>query len=314
MSHNVALQFEDGVTRFINVNEGELLSDAAYRQKINIPLDCRDGACGTCRCHYEAGEFEMDEDSYIEDALSPEDAEQGYVLACQCYPQSDSVVQILASSDVCKTQIHKYEGTLREVKKHSDSTITFDIELDDGQPDIHFLAGQYVNVDIPIWMKPYQEFSEEEIAKEINRSLFPTLWCCRAVLPEMLKNKQGVIVNVSSIATCGINRIPYSAAKGGVNALTASLAFEHAQDGIRVNAVATVGTDAPPRKVPRNAAKQSDAEKVWMQEVVNQTKERTFFGRYGTIDEQVSAILFLASDEASYITGTVLPVGGGDQG
>ena len=48
-NHNVALQFEDGVTRFINVAQGETLSDAAYRQKINIPLDCRDGACGTCR-------------------------------------------------------------------------------------------------------------------------------------------------------------------------------------------------------------------------------------------------------------------------
>jgi NADP-dependent 3-hydroxy acid dehydrogenase YdfG len=49
-------------------------------------------------------------------------------------------------------------------------------------------------------MKPYDAFSEEEIIKEINRSLFPTLWCCRAVLPEMLKEKSGVIVNVSSIA------------------------------------------------------------------------------------------------------------------
>ena len=48
-NHNVALQFEDGVTRFITVTQGESLSDAAYRQKINIPLDCRDGACGTCR-------------------------------------------------------------------------------------------------------------------------------------------------------------------------------------------------------------------------------------------------------------------------
>jgi benzoate/toluate 1,2-dioxygenase reductase subunit len=47
MSYNIALQFEDGVTRFISCNEGEKLSDAAYRQKVNIPLDCRDGACGT---------------------------------------------------------------------------------------------------------------------------------------------------------------------------------------------------------------------------------------------------------------------------
>ncbi len=170
------------------------------------------------------------------------------------------------------------------------------------------------NVGGAIWMKPFQEFSEEEIIKEVNRSLFPTLWCCRAVLPAMIQQQAGVIVNVSSIATRGINRIPYSAAKGGVNALTASLAFEHAQDGIRVNAIATGGTEAPPRKVPRNSNPLSQNEKDWMQQVVDQTIDRTFMGRYGSIEEQVKAIVFLASDDASYITGSVIPVGGGDQG
>lgn len=52
-NHHVALQFEDGVTRFIRVAQGETLSDAAYRQQINIPLDCREGACGTCRAYCE---------------------------------------------------------------------------------------------------------------------------------------------------------------------------------------------------------------------------------------------------------------------
>ncbi|WP_353144410.1 benzoate diol dehydrogenase BenD [Acinetobacter pragensis] len=170
------------------------------------------------------------------------------------------------------------------------------------------------NVGGAIWMKPFTEFTPEEIEKEVSRSLFPTMWCCHAVLPEMLKNQAGTIVNVSSIATCGINRIPYSASKGGVNALTKSLAFCHAKDGIRVNAVATGGTEAPPRKVPRNAQPLSEDEIQWMQEVVDQTIDRSFLGRYGTIQEQVNAILFLASDESSYMTGTVVPVGGGDQG
>ncbi|WOE31840.1 MULTISPECIES: 1,6-dihydroxycyclohexa-2,4-diene-1-carboxylate dehydrogenase [unclassified Acinetobacter] len=170
------------------------------------------------------------------------------------------------------------------------------------------------NVGGAIWMKPFEQFTEAEIIKEVNRSLFPTLWCCHAVLPEMIKNQHGSIVNVSSIATRGINRVPYSAAKGGVNGLTAALAFEHAKHGIRVNAIATGGTEAPPRKVPRNANPLSEHEKQWMQQVVDQTIERTFLGRYGTIQEQVNAIVFLASDEASYMTGTIVPVGGGDQG
>nr|HRM32563.1 2Fe-2S iron-sulfur cluster-binding protein [Acinetobacter johnsonii] len=108
-NHNVALQFEDGVTRFITVTQGESLSDAAYRQKINIPLDCRDGACGTCRAFCESGSYDMPEETYIEDALTPEEAEKGYILACQCRPSSDAVFQIQASSEVCKTEIHQYQ-------------------------------------------------------------------------------------------------------------------------------------------------------------------------------------------------------------
>ena len=170
------------------------------------------------------------------------------------------------------------------------------------------------NVGGTIWAKPFEHYEEEQIEAEIRRSLFPTLWCCRAVLPFMVKKKKGVIVNVSSIATRSIHRVPYAAAKGGVNALTASIAMEQAKNGIRINATAPGGTDAPPRKIPRNAAEQSRKEKTWYQAIVDQTKESSLMHRYGSIDEQVAPILFFASDESSYITGSVLPVGGGDLG
>ena len=170
------------------------------------------------------------------------------------------------------------------------------------------------NVGGTIWAKPYEEYEEAQIEAEIRRSLFPTLWCCRAVLPAMIAARAGSIVNVSSVATRGIYRVPYSAAKGGVNALTASLAMEHAQDGIRVNAVATGGTEAPPRRVPRNPDPPNDREQAWYQGIVDQTTASSLMHRYGTVAEQVAAILFLAASESSYITGTVLPVGGGDQG
>ncbi len=170
------------------------------------------------------------------------------------------------------------------------------------------------NVGGTIWAKPFEHYQVEEIEAEVRRSLFPTLWCCHAALPHMLKQASGAIVNVSSIATRGVNRVPYGAAKGGVNALTACLAIETAQRGVRVNAVATGGTEAPPRRIPRNAAVQSPEEKIWYQQIIDQTVSSSLMKRYGTIDEQVSAILFLASDEASYITGTTVPVGGGDLG
>lgn len=170
------------------------------------------------------------------------------------------------------------------------------------------------NVGGTIWAKPYEFYKEEEIVQEIQRSLFPTLWGCRAILPHFREAGKGVIVNISSIATRSIHRVPYAAAKGGVNALTASLAFEYAPHNIRVNGVAAGGTEAPVRKIPRNPNEQSEQEKGWYNELVDQTIESTFMKRYGTIEEQVSTVLFLASDEASYITGTVIPVGGGDQG
>jgi NAD(P)-dependent dehydrogenase (short-subunit alcohol dehydrogenase family) len=171
------------------------------------------------------------------------------------------------------------------------------------------------NVGGAINFKPYVEFSEPQIEAEIRRSLMPTLWCCRAVLPFMIERRSGVIVNVSSAAARGIHRIPYSAAKGGVNALTASLAWECAEHGIRVVSTAPGGIEAPPRKVSRGTpTPRTEQETAWFQAHIDQTLASSLMHRYGTLEEEVAPILFLASDEASYITGTRVPVAGGDPG
>ncbi|KAA1049922.1 benzoate diol dehydrogenase BenD [Pseudocitrobacter sp. 73] len=170
------------------------------------------------------------------------------------------------------------------------------------------------NVGGTIWARPFAEYQPAQIEAEVRRSLFPTLWGCRAVLPYMLAQGKGSIVNISSVATGGVNRVPYSAAKGGVNALTRSIAMEYSEAGIRINAVAPGGTEAPARLTPRNTEQPNEQEKAWYQQVVDQTVQSSLLHRYGTLDEQAHAILFLASDEASYITGVVLPVAGGDLG
>ena len=146
MTFKIALQFEDGATRFIECAATETVSDAAYRQQINIPLDCRDGACGTCRGFCEAGDVDMPASSYIDDALTPEDAAKGFILACQARPRSNLVVQILASSAACKSAPAAHAGTIAAVEQLSESTIGLSVDLADS---IGFLPGQYVNVGIP---------------------------------------------------------------------------------------------------------------------------------------------------------------------
>lgn len=170
------------------------------------------------------------------------------------------------------------------------------------------------NVGGAIRMRPFAEFQSDQIEAEIRRTLMPTLWCCHAALPVMLAQGRGTIVNVSSNATRGIRRVPYSAAKGGINALTMSLAMEYGEAGIRVVGTAPGGTQAPARRVPRNAEGDNAEEQAWMAEAVDQVTTSTFFKRYGTLEEQVAPILFLASDEAAYVTGSILPVAGGDLG
>ncbi|WP_138472783.1 benzoate diol dehydrogenase BenD [Poseidonocella sp. HB161398] len=182
-------------------------------------------------------------------------------------------------------------------------------------------AGAFGGIDIlinnvggAIRMRPFAEFEPAQIEAEIRRSLMPTLNCCHAVLPHLFARGGGTIVNVSSNATRGIHRVPYSAAKGGVNAVTSALAMELAPQNIRVVATAPGGTEAPARRVPRNAEGDNSDEQAWMAEVVGQVTDSALMKRYGTLAEQVAPILFLASDEASYITGSVLPVAGGDTG
>lgn len=93
MTFNIALNFEDGVTRFIQCHAGEKVLDAAYRQKVNLPMDCSDGVCGTCKCHCASGEYDLGED-YLDEALSDDEAQARQVLTCQMVPTSDCVIDV----------------------------------------------------------------------------------------------------------------------------------------------------------------------------------------------------------------------------
>jgi benzoate/toluate 1,2-dioxygenase reductase component len=146
MAYRIALNFEDGITRFIECRPGETVADASYRVGINIPLDCRDGACGTCKGFCESGQY--DNGSYIEDAMTDEEAAEGHILACQMRPNSDCVVRIAATSNVCKTGVDAYKGRISAIDHLSETTTSFSVTLE-AEPPLTFLPGQYVNLVVP---------------------------------------------------------------------------------------------------------------------------------------------------------------------
>jgi 3-oxoacyl-[acyl-carrier protein] reductase len=124
--------------------------------------------------------------------------------------------------------------------------------------------------------------------------------CCQAVLQPMLARKQGVIVNVASVA--GLHASPgqanYSASKGGVVALTRTLAAELAPRGIRVNAVV-------PGLLSTGMAARLD------HRVVRARQQQIPLGRVGAAEEVAAVVLFLTSPAASYVVGQALVVDGG---
>jgi benzoate/toluate 1,2-dioxygenase reductase subunit len=146
MAYKIALNFEDGATRFIECGSHESVVDAAYRAGINIPMDCREGACSTCKCRVESGQYSLGD--YIEDALSQDEAERGYALACQMRPKTDCVVLVSSSSAACNTKQEACATTITEVRRLSDSTFSLELQ-GPALKNLSYLPGQYANLDVP---------------------------------------------------------------------------------------------------------------------------------------------------------------------
>jgi len=145
MCYTIALNFEDGVTRFVDCKKGEKVLDAAFRNKINLPMDCSDGVCGTCKCRAESGAYDLGED-FIEDALTEDEAAEGLVLTCQMVPSSDCVLSVPAAAASCKTGQQSFAATVARIEPHHDAAVVLELAVDDAPA---FLPGQYVNIDVP---------------------------------------------------------------------------------------------------------------------------------------------------------------------
>ncbi|MCS4293181.1 benzoate/toluate 1,2-dioxygenase reductase subunit [Comamonas sp. BIGb0152] len=145
-SYRIALNFEDGVTRFVDCGAHEKVLDAAFRNRINLPMDCSDGVCGTCKCKAESGSYDLGDD-YIDDALTEDEAGQGLVLTCQMVPQSDCVIAVPLPSTACKTGTGQFSATVSQVQPFGDAAYELVLDVADAAPA--FLPGQYVNIGVP---------------------------------------------------------------------------------------------------------------------------------------------------------------------
>jgi 2-hydroxycyclohexanecarboxyl-CoA dehydrogenase len=149
-------------------------------------------------------------------------------------------------------------------------------------------------------LRPFTETDPESWRRMLAVNLEGVMACTHAALPAMQKAGYGRIVNVASEAgRIGSNKgAAYAAAKGGVIAFTKTIAREEARNGITCNCVLPGPTDTPMLR-------------RWPQQAIDKIARHTLLRRLGTPEEVAGAVAFLASEEASYITGETLGVSGG---
>jgi dihydroxycyclohexadiene carboxylate dehydrogenase len=175
------------------------------------------------------------------------------------------------------------------------------------------------NIGGTIWIKPFHLYTEEQVHLELERSLLPALWCTLAVLPRMMEQGGGSIVNLGSQSPRGLYRLPYAAAKGGILAMTKALSLEYGRHGIRVNAVSPGGTEITDRVAPRQlirpgqSAEEGPADEMrgYLEEMRQDIQNQKALKRPGRPEDHAAAIAFLASEDASFITGQVINCSGG---
>lgn len=153
--------------------------------------------------------------------------------------------------------------------------------------------------------KPFLDLTESEWDRTMTINLKGQFLVAQRAAKEMKKKSKGRIINIASISSGGVGvgvpaSVHYTASKGGIIGMTESMAVDLAPFGILVNAIAPGGIDTP----MANPTGKPSAELNAMMSMVP-------LKRMGTSDEIASAVVFLASDEASYITGTTLYVDGG---
>lgn len=152
------------------------------------------------------------------------------------------------------------------------------------------------------FLKDVQDVDDEKALQEYTMNILGTLHCIQAVLPSMMEQKKGSIVNISSIKgipqLSTLSTLTFAATKAGVISMTKSLAKAYAEYGIRVNVVA-------PGYV------ETDQVKLWNEDTFKRIQDGTLLGRMAQPTEIAPLVMYLASDDSSYVTGSEFLIDGG---
>jgi benzoate/toluate 1,2-dioxygenase reductase subunit len=149
----VTLVFSDNESRSVRCSDTESVVQAAGRHGLKLLVDCREGACGTCKARCRTGDFLLDE--FSREALAPSERDEGVVLTCRMLPQTDCVVEL----DYPMSQARRGKSTparsvvVSRLTRIAGDVVELVLEASDGQP-FDFLPGQYANLELPasgIW-------------------------------------------------------------------------------------------------------------------------------------------------------------------
>ena len=222
----------------------------------------------------------------------------------RCFAREGALVLILDKAE------EEAGNTAREIESQGGKAVALKVDATQGQEVINVvakIAEKWGRIDILInnigWNEciSFLETDEELWRTSLDINLLVPMRFCHAVLPYMVKQRYGRVVNIASIAARQPRpmAVTYSAAKAGVVAITRSLAVAMAPYNIRVNCIA-------PALIETELLKQNTPE------LIGPILKQTALGRYCQPEEIAAAVLFFASDEASYIVGQSLHVDGGN--
>lgn len=217
---------------------------------------------------------------------------KGYNVILHGKNKSDAVIELsreLGNAPVVTFDIADKQATSQGIAKAIEIVGTIDVLVNNAGVARNFL-------------KDISEVDDDKAIEEYRTNVLGTLHCIQAVLPKMLEQKSGSIINIASIKgqfnLATTSTLTFAATKAGIISITKALAKTYGDKGIRFNSVS-------PGYV------ETDQVSDWNEETFKRINDGTILGRIAHVDEIAPLVMFLASDDASYITGSDYLADGG---